>query len=327
MSLAGLLSVIAADPQLQRALSQGDADTDLVAPPALRPFLAASIASNSPAGQPRFVLAVTATAREAEDLTSALGSLLPAGSVACFPAWETLPHERLSPRSDTSGRRLAVLRRLAHPDAGSTRSGALTVLVAPGAQPAPADGQRARRPGAGGAAQRPGRRLRRGHRAPGGDRVRAHRPGRAARRVRGPRRHPRRLPAHRGAPAAGRVLGRHGRGDPLFPGRRPAQPAGRRGRAVGAAVPGAAADPGGAGAGQASSRRIIPGWPRCWASWPTASRSRAWSRSRRCWPSGWSCCSTTCPRAAWCWPATPSGSGPGPTTWSGPARSSSRPPG
>ena len=45
MSLAGLLSVIAADPQLQRALSQGDADTDLVAPPALRPFLAASIAS------------------------------------------------------------------------------------------------------------------------------------------------------------------------------------------------------------------------------------------------------------------------------------------
>ena len=131
MSLAGLLSVIAADPQLQRALSQGDADTDLVAPPALRPFLAASIATNSPAGQPRFVLAVTATAREAEDLTSALGSLLPEGSVACFPAWETLPHERLSPRSDTSGRRLAVLRRLAHPDAGSTRSGALTVLAAP----------------------------------------------------------------------------------------------------------------------------------------------------------------------------------------------------
>ncbi len=151
MSLAGLLSVIAADPQLQRALSQGDADTDLVAPPALRPFLAASIASPgaaspgiaspavaSPAdagtaapGQPRFVLAVTATAREAEDLTSALGSLLPEGTVACFPAWETLPHERLSPRSDTSGRRLAVLRRMAHPDSGSARSGAITVLVSP----------------------------------------------------------------------------------------------------------------------------------------------------------------------------------------------------
>ena len=131
MSLAGLLSVIAADPQLQRALSQGDADTDLVAPPALRPFLAASIAGYPSADQPRFVLAVTATAREAEVLTSGLESLLPQGTVACFPAWETLPHERLSPRSDTSGRRLAVLRRLAHPDAGSARSGALSVLVTP----------------------------------------------------------------------------------------------------------------------------------------------------------------------------------------------------
>jgi transcription-repair coupling factor (superfamily II helicase) len=131
MSLAGLLSVIAADPQLQRALSQGDADTDLVAPPALRPFLAASIAGYPSAEQPRFVLAVTATAREAEVLTSGLESLLPQGTVAYFPAWETLPHERLSPRSDTSGRRLAVLRRLAHPDAGSARSGALSVLVTP----------------------------------------------------------------------------------------------------------------------------------------------------------------------------------------------------
>ena len=34
---------------------------------------------------------------------------------ADFPAWETLPHERLSPRSDTVGKRLAVLRRLAPP--------------------------------------------------------------------------------------------------------------------------------------------------------------------------------------------------------------------
>jgi len=80
---------------------------------------------------------VTATAREAEVLTSGLESLLPQGTVACFPAWETLPHERLSPRSDTSGRRRAVLRRLAHPDAGSARSGAL-VCCHPGTQPAAA---------------------------------------------------------------------------------------------------------------------------------------------------------------------------------------------
>ena len=95
MSLAGLLSVIAEDPQLQRALSQGDTDADLVAPPALRPFLVGALAAAVPADKPRFVLAVTATAREAEDLTSALESFLPADTVACFPAWETLPHERL----------------------------------------------------------------------------------------------------------------------------------------------------------------------------------------------------------------------------------------
>ena len=51
--------------------------------------------------------------------------------MACFPAWETLPHERLSPRSDTSGRRLAVLRRLAHPDLDSSRTGPISVLVSP----------------------------------------------------------------------------------------------------------------------------------------------------------------------------------------------------
>jgi transcription-repair coupling factor (superfamily II helicase) len=131
MSLAGLLTVITEDPQLRQALSQGDADADLVAPPALRPFLTAAAAQPSAAGRPRFVLAVTATAREADDLTCGLESLLPAGAVACFPAWETLPHERLSPRSDTSGRRLAVLRRLAHPDPGNPHTGPLTVLVTP----------------------------------------------------------------------------------------------------------------------------------------------------------------------------------------------------
>ena len=160
MSLPGLLRVIGDDPQLKRALEEADAPlspgADLIAPPALRPFLAAALAgaggqaagSADAAGEytaevgtaadgaagsaaRRFVLAVTATAREAEELTAALGSLLPAGAAAYFPPWETLPHERLSPRSDTSGQRLAVLRRLAHPDPADPRSGPLTVVAAP----------------------------------------------------------------------------------------------------------------------------------------------------------------------------------------------------
>ena len=77
------------------------------------------------------MLAVTATAREAEDLTAGLGSFLPPDSVAYFPGWETLPHERLSPRSDTVGQRLAVLRRLAHPAPSGEPNGPLTVVVAP----------------------------------------------------------------------------------------------------------------------------------------------------------------------------------------------------
>ena len=143
MSLAGILSTVADDPRLSRALDIGRAETraagaggdapptlqgvDLVAPSSLRPVLTAAIAAEL--GQ--FVLAVTATAREAEDLTAALGSFLPANRLACFPGWETLPHERLSPRSDTVGQRLAVLRRLAHPDPDDEVSGPLSVVVAP----------------------------------------------------------------------------------------------------------------------------------------------------------------------------------------------------
>jgi transcription-repair coupling factor (superfamily II helicase) len=151
MSLAGLLSILDDDPQLRDVLARAEAgpeavDTDLVAPPALRPVLAAALAAGGRAdaqgpdaqgpdakGQRAsgFVLAVTATAREAEDLAAGLGSFLPPDSVATFPGWETLPHERLSPRSDTVGQRLAVLRRLAHPAAPGEPNGPLTVVVAP----------------------------------------------------------------------------------------------------------------------------------------------------------------------------------------------------
>ena len=138
MSLAGLLAAVADDSQLRTALASSDVpgagERDLVAPSALRPLLVAALAAGSAAadGRGRFVLAVTATAREAEDLTAALGAFLPPHSVATFPGWETLPHERLSPRSDTVGQRIAVLRRLAHPGAaGDDLGGPLSVVVAP----------------------------------------------------------------------------------------------------------------------------------------------------------------------------------------------------
>src|SRR5699024_10635140 len=83
---------------------------DVTMPPALRPPVVASLAEQRP------VLLVCSTYREAEEVTDILTDLLPADTVAYYPAWETLPHERLSPRSDTVGRRLEVLRRLAGTD-------------------------------------------------------------------------------------------------------------------------------------------------------------------------------------------------------------------
>ncbi len=136
MTLSGLLPVIADDPDLRRALDHAvevpALGGDLIAPTALRPLLVTTLANTGPAGGgDEVTLAVTATAREAEYLAVALSSLLGPDVVGYFPSWETLPHERLSPRPDTSGQRLAVLRRLAHPDPSDPRSGPLRVLTTP----------------------------------------------------------------------------------------------------------------------------------------------------------------------------------------------------
>ena len=121
--LAALADIVAADPtvaQFVEARAGDGAEAALRAPVAIRPFVAAALATTGT------VLVVTATAREGEDLVAELGDLIGAAAVAYYPAWETLPHERLSPRSDTVGRRLAVLRRLVHADPS-----ALRVVVAP----------------------------------------------------------------------------------------------------------------------------------------------------------------------------------------------------
>ncbi|MFJ7155911.1 transcription-repair coupling factor [Streptomyces sp. NPDC101118] len=131
MSLHGLLDAVTQDPALAEAVKAATdghrTHVDLVGPPAARPFAIAALARRTG----RTVLAVTATGREAEDLAAALRSLLPPDGVVDFPSWETLPHERLSPRSDTVGRRLAVLRRLAHPRTDDPAAGPVSVVVAP----------------------------------------------------------------------------------------------------------------------------------------------------------------------------------------------------
>ena len=129
MGVSGLADLVLQDKTLAAAMADARGGAvpalDLTAPGAVRPFVVKGLVD---AG--RTVLAVAATAREAEDLVSALAGLMDPAEVAYYPAWETLPHERLSPRSDTVGRRLAVLRRLRHPGTDAS-NGPLKVVVAP----------------------------------------------------------------------------------------------------------------------------------------------------------------------------------------------------
>ncbi|MGB0099578.1 MAG: transcription-repair coupling factor, partial [Nocardioides sp.] len=133
--LSGLAGAVLADPILAQAMADARGGAvralDLTGPEAMRPYVVAGLVREG-----RTVLAVTATSREAEDLVEELGDLVDPALVAYYPSWETLPHERLSPRSDTVGRRLAVLRRLRHPGDSTdsttgTPNGPLRVVVAP----------------------------------------------------------------------------------------------------------------------------------------------------------------------------------------------------
>lgn len=134
MPLTGLAAAVRPDPGLVAALPLVGAAPalDVAAPPGARPLLLGELQQRlAQVRDGAVVLAVTATGRAAEELAADLRCYLPAHEVVELPAWETLPHERLSPRSDTVARRVAVMRRLAHPDADDVTSGAVRVVVAP----------------------------------------------------------------------------------------------------------------------------------------------------------------------------------------------------
>ncbi|KQT02344.1 transcription-repair coupling factor [Cellulomonas sp. Leaf395] len=126
MDLTGLLPAMLADPAAAAALESVRArgELDVVGPAGVRPPLLAALASGRP------LVVVTATGRDADELAAAIRCYVPADDVAVLPSWETLPHERLSPRSDTVARRLAVFRRLAHPETEG-HAGPVRVLVMP----------------------------------------------------------------------------------------------------------------------------------------------------------------------------------------------------
>jgi transcription-repair coupling factor (superfamily II helicase) len=132
LSLQPVLDLLVRDEAVARLMSHvGTANVvDIACAAGARSSLTALIADGGDGRAARPVLAVTATGREAQDLAAALRGFLPAERIVEFPSWETLPHERLSPRSDTVGRRLAVLRRLAHPDTDDEAYGEISVVIA-----------------------------------------------------------------------------------------------------------------------------------------------------------------------------------------------------
>jgi len=112
--MRALLQMIGSDLAVASCLRES---SKIIAPASTYPFLIAQRAKDKP------LLIVTSSSRGAEDLANDLRELH--GYVLEFPAWETLPHERLSPRSDTVARRLATLASLAMPNNENT------IVVAP----------------------------------------------------------------------------------------------------------------------------------------------------------------------------------------------------
>ena len=85
----------------------------VISPQGANPFVLNLIASARKAKKLSPVqLVVSATGREAEELSEALTELDPTAEILEFPSWETLPHERLSPSPETVGKRVRVLQRL-----------------------------------------------------------------------------------------------------------------------------------------------------------------------------------------------------------------------
>jgi transcription-repair coupling factor (superfamily II helicase) len=123
--LAALPGLLAGEAAIAELLGIDDA---IVAVPAsARAVVLAAVAE---LGASPMVLVATATAREAEQLVHDLVPFLGDEAVELLPAWETLPFERVSPATETMGRRLRTMWRLRH-GLSTASAPAARVVVAP----------------------------------------------------------------------------------------------------------------------------------------------------------------------------------------------------
>lgn len=111
MTLQHLVEHVLAAPQFDETLTHAFTGADFsVVEPARAVLLAALLKARSAQQETAAAaLVIAATSREADALRLELSSLIPDAILVEFPAWETLPHERLSPSAETVGRRIEVL--------------------------------------------------------------------------------------------------------------------------------------------------------------------------------------------------------------------------
>jgi transcription-repair coupling factor (superfamily II helicase) len=134
--LSRLLPALADEPTIAARVGRRD---DVVAVPA--PARAYAIAGMVEASARRPVLVCTSTQADADSLAADLAGILGPHEVELYPAWETLPFERVSPAVETMGRRLRTWYRLGEaklaPAVVVTPTRALVQRILPGPAPEP----------------------------------------------------------------------------------------------------------------------------------------------------------------------------------------------
>src|SRR4051812_58307 len=119
--LQRLPAMLAEEPALRAVIARAPA---VAVPDAARPLFVSALAASTTR---RPLVVAVPTGAEAERLARDLAQFVDTGSssfgdVELFPAWETLPFERVSPSLETMGRRLRVMWRVGtgggHPPPG-----------------------------------------------------------------------------------------------------------------------------------------------------------------------------------------------------------------
>ena len=108
--LAGIGRLLATEPAVIDVLGRRDASLAVA-----EPGQAAVLAAIAELNGRRPVVVATATSADAERLVGDLSTMLDGGA-SLFPAWETLPFERVSPGVETMGRRCQAIWQLREPE-------------------------------------------------------------------------------------------------------------------------------------------------------------------------------------------------------------------